>query len=287
MRIGVIGATGFLGEPVARKLKADGFDVRVISRNKKRAREKLGPDFEYAQADLQDFSTQLLTSALEGCDGLHMNLNSSNDAECKAVEYLGVEKAARAAAKVGLKKISRVVGNFEPNVRHPWLRRAIQSQGINTMMSCGVPFMIFGCTWFMESLAWFVGKEQALMIGEQPLDWHWLNIDDYAAMVSRAFHFDKSDNRIFVMHGPEPHKMLEALKLYCSILHPELPVERISVEAARERAREPGNESLKRMADFMEKFEQYGEWGSPAETNRLLGAPITTIKQWANSIKQN
>lgn len=285
MRIGVIGATGFLGEPVARMLKSDGFEVRIISRNKAQAADKFGPEFEYAQADLQDFSTALLQAALDGCDGLHLNLNSSNESECKAIEYLGVQKAAKAAAKLKLKKISMITGNFEPNVNHPWPQRALKSRSINSLMACGVPFMVFGCTWFMESLKWFVQEDKARMIGEQPLNWHWLNRDDYARMVSRAYSTESSDNRIFVMRGPKPHKMLDALQIYCSILHPELPVESITIHDARTLAKEHGIEWLKRTADFMEKFETFGEWGSPAETNKLLGEPKTTIEEWAYSIR--
>jgi uncharacterized protein YbjT (DUF2867 family) len=281
MRIAVLGATGFLGQPVARRLLADGYRVRVISRDTDKAREKLGDSFEYAQADLEDFSSMLLEDALDGSDALHMNLNSSSDERCRAIEYFGVEKAGKAAKKCGLKKISWVTGNFEPNPHHPWSRRALQSAGLEALKQCGVPYMIFSCTWFMESLKWFVQKDRALMVGEQPLDWHWLNSTDYTEMLSRAFSTTKSDNQHFVMHGPQPLKMLDALREYCKFLHPHLPVEAVTIAEAHELAQQPGMQHLDAVADFMEKFEIYGEWGDPAETNRILGTPTTTIEQWA------
>jgi uncharacterized protein YbjT (DUF2867 family) len=281
MRIAVLGATGFLGQPVAHKLKADGFDVRVISRDTDKARDLLGAGFEYAQADLEDFSSSLLENALEGCDGLHLNLNSDSDERCRAIEYYGVEKAGKAAKKKGLKKISWVTGNFELNLKHPWTRRAIKSRGMQALMNCDVPYMIFGCTWFMENLQWFVLGDRALMIGEQHLDWHWLNQEDYAAMVSRAYSTPKADNKLFVLHGPQAMTMPNALKVYCEVTYPGLPVESISIARAHELAGEPENYWMDSAADFMEKFEVFGEWGDPAETNAILGTPTITIEQWA------
>lgn len=284
MRIAIIGATGFLGKPVAEKLKADGYRVRVISRNADKARSEMGDGFEYAQADLEDFSSVLLEDALSGCDALHMNLNSDSDERCRAIEYFGVEKAGKAAQKVGLKKIAWVTGNFEPDIDHAWTRRALKSAGIEALKQCGVPYMIFGCTWFMESLKWFVQEDRALMVGKQPLDWHWLNISDYTAMVSKAFSTTKSDNQHFVMHGPQSHKMLEALKIYCKHLHPGLAVEDVSITEAHKLAENPNLSYLNSVADFMEKFETFGEWSDPAETNRILGSPTTTTEQWAKSV---
>jgi uncharacterized protein YbjT (DUF2867 family) len=281
MRIAVLGATGFLGQPVAQRLIADGYVVRVISRDADKARNRMGNDFEYAQADLEDFSSVLLEDALDGCDGLHMNLNSDSDERCRAIEYYGVEKAGRAAKKTGVKKISWVTGNFEPNLNHPWKRRAIKSQGIQALMNCGVPYIIFGCTWFMENLKWFVLKDRALMIGQQRLDWHWLNFEDYASMVSRAYSTPKAVNKLFVMHGPQVMTMPDALKAYCAILHPGLSVENITIAEAHELAEQPDYYWMDSAADFMEKFEIYGEWGDPAETNAILGTPKITIDQWA------
>ncbi|MCE7989312.1 MAG: NAD-dependent epimerase/dehydratase family protein [Caldilinea sp. CFX5] len=53
-RILVIGATGMLGEPVARRLQQDGFAVRIFSRSPEKARSKFGNDFEVAGGDVED-----------------------------------------------------------------------------------------------------------------------------------------------------------------------------------------------------------------------------------------
>jgi nucleoside-diphosphate-sugar epimerase len=45
-RILVIGATGLIGLPVARRLLADGHQVRLLVRDTGRARQRLGEGFE-------------------------------------------------------------------------------------------------------------------------------------------------------------------------------------------------------------------------------------------------
>jgi len=48
-RILVIGATGLLGAPVARRLLADGHQVRLLVRDTGRASQRLGDGFEYLE----------------------------------------------------------------------------------------------------------------------------------------------------------------------------------------------------------------------------------------------
>ena len=50
-RVLVVGATGLLGEPVARGLMAAGFAVRVLSRDARRARAVFPSAFEIAEGD--------------------------------------------------------------------------------------------------------------------------------------------------------------------------------------------------------------------------------------------
>jgi NAD(P)-dependent dehydrogenase (short-subunit alcohol dehydrogenase family) len=48
-RILVIGATGLIGAPVARRLLADGHQVRLLVRDTGRASQRLGDGFEYLE----------------------------------------------------------------------------------------------------------------------------------------------------------------------------------------------------------------------------------------------
>jgi uncharacterized protein YbjT (DUF2867 family) len=63
-RILVVGGTGMLGQPVVRRLLADGYQVRVLSRSPERARAVLGEGCELVGGDVDDLPS--LEAALSG-----------------------------------------------------------------------------------------------------------------------------------------------------------------------------------------------------------------------------
>ena len=58
-RILIIGATGLLGEPVARRLKKKGFSVHIMARDIQKARDQFGDDYEIVGGDVFDISSIL------------------------------------------------------------------------------------------------------------------------------------------------------------------------------------------------------------------------------------
>jgi uncharacterized protein YbjT (DUF2867 family) len=87
----VVGATGLLGEPVARGLLAAGFGVRVMSRDAGRARAKFSAPFEIAQGDaLRQTDVE---QALAGCRAVHISIDHEREGEAVA----HIVDAARAA----------------------------------------------------------------------------------------------------------------------------------------------------------------------------------------------
>ena len=66
----VLGATGMLGEPVARQLKASGYQVRLLSRSAEKARARFGDGYEIAAGDVEDIAS--LEAALDGCQAAHI-----------------------------------------------------------------------------------------------------------------------------------------------------------------------------------------------------------------------
>jgi uncharacterized protein YbjT (DUF2867 family) len=66
----VVGGTGLIGRPVARRLLADGFLVRLLVRSTADARASLGADVDYVQGNVQD--AESLDRAARGCVGAHV-----------------------------------------------------------------------------------------------------------------------------------------------------------------------------------------------------------------------
>ncbi len=105
----VVGATGMLGEPVARRLKDDGYRVRVLARDPGRAHARLGEGFEIVRGDVAEPGS--LGRAVEGCFGVHISLRGGPDPESfEAVEHRGTANVAKAAARAGVRRISYLSG---------------------------------------------------------------------------------------------------------------------------------------------------------------------------------
>ena len=68
----IIGATGFVGEPVTKQLLADGFSVRILCRDADKARQMLGDQLEFIIGDSSDKAT--LEKALSGVDAVNLSV---------------------------------------------------------------------------------------------------------------------------------------------------------------------------------------------------------------------
>ena len=101
----VIGGTGMLGEPVARRLCADGHPVRIFTRSLEKTRARFGAEYEVVAGDVEDLPS--LQTALQGCQGVHINLDGGLDPD---LERRGAENVARAAAKAGVQRLTYLSG---------------------------------------------------------------------------------------------------------------------------------------------------------------------------------
>lgn len=277
----VVGATGMLGEPVARQLHNDGYSVRVLARSPEKARTKLGDSFEFVPGDVGDPPS--LEKALEACFGVHINLRGGPKAEdFDRVEHRGTANVARAAAKRGVQRLTYLSGAaaFEEHSWFPSVKAKLQAEA--AIRGSGVPYSIFCATHFMESLSLAIRGKRASVIGQQPHRLHWLAASDYAKMVSKAFQLPEAANKRFFVYGPEALTMSEALKKYCSIVHPRVKVSSVPIWFVALIGKVFFNAELRFIAELMRFFERVGEAGKAAEANTLLGAPTTTLEQWCD-----
>jgi uncharacterized protein YbjT (DUF2867 family) len=275
----VVGATGMLGEPVVRQLHEDGYTVRVLSRNLEKARAKLGNSFEFFKGDVEDPSS--LQKALDGCYGVHINLRGGPKAEdFERIEHRGTANIAKVSAKIGVQRLTYLSGAsvLEENSWFPYVKAKLRAEG--AIRESGVPYAIFCATHFMESLPLYIRGKRASIIGKQPHHLHWLAAGDYAKMVSGTFKLSEAANKRFFIYGPDGFTMLEALTKYCSIVHPEIKASSIPFWLASLISKASFNAELQFITELMRYFEKVGEGGDPAEANKLLGTPSTTLEQW-------
>jgi NADH dehydrogenase len=271
-KILVLGATGMLGEPVTRRLNADGFSVRIIARDVDKARDLFDDSIEIVQGDVTDLDS--LENALQGCSGVHISVGGP-------VDQLSVEHVAALAPRLGVDHLIYLSGSTvnKENAWFPMIAQKVAAE--QAIKACGVPYTILCPTWPMEQLPRFVMGGRAAVIGVLPEPWHWFATDDLARMVSNAFQRPESKGKRMFIHGPEAITVKAALERYCRVFHPEIEtVAVMPIEAAKAMAESTGNDFIKAFAEMMAYFKKVGEPGDPNEANHILGAPVITLEAW-------
>ena len=282
-RILVVGATGMLGEPVARQLAEDGHSVHVFSRSKKKAEAVFGndPNILVFEGNVDDLDS--LQQAMKGCTGIHINLSGGN------MEAQGTKKVIEAANDLKAKgddettiqRISIISGvtTCKENTWFEGTKAKLQAE--NYLIESGYNYTIFRCTMFMETL-----PKLSVLVGPQPALWHFLAASDYAHMVSKSFSTPAAAKKIVFLYGPKPPCTLpDAMnKYFIPICFPSrpTPIPTISVEDATASLANNDNSfqlNERRIAKFV-WLSKVHELGDPCEANDLLGAPRTSLEDW-------
>jgi len=277
-KILVVGATGMLGEPVAKRFKEEGFNVRIMTRDVEKAKRIFGPDYEIVEGDL--FNANQLRSCISGCNGIHINLSGE-------IEQIGVERIVDASKDQGIEHLTYISGTSvsEDTIWFPQTKRKFMAE--KAIKDSGIPYTIFCPAWFMESLPRFVREGKAFVFGRQPNPYHFVAADDYAKMVVGSYNTDKALNKRLFIHGPEGLLFHDALRRYCSVFHPEIDkITTLPYWFAKIIAWLRKSEEMKEINEFMHFFEKAGERGNPTGANRILGAPKTTLDMWLNRRKE-
>ncbi|MGB8214427.1 MAG: NAD(P)H-binding protein [Anaerolineales bacterium] len=277
-KILVIGGTGMLGEPVARRLQAEGFGVRIFTRSPEKAKARFPASFEIADGDVEEADS--LAVALEGCQGVHINLHGLSDPD---LERRGGEMVARAASKAGLERISYLSGASvcQENAWFPDTQARLLAE--NAIRASGIPYTIFRANYFMETLRNFVHGRLLLQIGNHPHPYQWVAAGDYARMVAKAYATPQAAGKTLYVCGPQAMTMRAALEVLQRAAYPNYRIISLPIRAARMIAWAGRRRELQSALPFFAYCEKVKIFlsGSPDEANALLGAPATTLETWA------
>ena len=273
----IIGGTGMLGKPVAQQLKADGFNVRLLARNPEKAKKLLGDGYELMQGDVDNEAS--LRAALTGVDGVHISLKGGpTEADFERMDHFAVRDIARIAKEKNVGRVTLISAYAVSEEKADTPESRSKVRGEAALKSSGVPYTIFRCSWFMETLPLFVQGKNISLIGNQIHPLHWIAVEDYARMVSKSYQTNETLNKDLYIFGPEAYTMGDAMKIYSQ--HTGVKVAPISTTMLSVLGTLTFNAEWKGMAVLMKHYENWGEDGSPEEANRLLGAPQVYLRDW-------
>jgi NADH dehydrogenase len=274
----VIGATGNLGKAVAKQLKKDGFKVRVLSRDKEKARKIFNKEFEFAEGDV--LQPETIETALDKCHGVYINLSGD-------IIATGVKNIVELASKKKIEQIGFISGCTvrEQNAWHPMIKNNFLAE--EAIKASGIAYSIFKPTFFMDTLPRFIMKGKVSLFGKQPNKYHWIYSGDLGEMVSKAFQLEAARNKSFTVYGPEPYTMDEAILKFCEFHHPMIKeVKHVPFWVANILAFFMNKPGFKFFISIMKYFETHAEEGDPKEANEMLGKPHTTVVDFSTSYRE-
>lgn len=273
-----------LGKPVAQQLKADGFNVRILARNPEKAKKLLGEGYEIVQGDVDNLTS--LRETISGVDGVHISLKGGpSEADFERMDHIAGRDIAQIAKEKNVGRVTLISAYAVSEEKADTPESRAKVRGEAALKSSGVPYTIFRCSWFMETLPLFVQGKNISLIGNQIHPLHWIAAEDYARSVSNSYKTDATLNKELYIFGLEIFTMGEAMKIYAE--HAGLKVTPISTKMLALMGTLTFNTEWKSLATLMGHYERHGEDGSSEEADRLLGRPQITLREWSRKVQRN
>lgn len=272
-KILVIGATGFVGSAVAKQLQADGFTVRAFIRKEEKARQLLGDKVEIIVGNFTDKAT--LDMALAGVDAV--NLSAPWQAEAQLARDVTDILAKQGRRDVRVSYISGITVLPE-NSGYVMIDEKLKAEEI--LKQSGVAYTIFRPNWFMDALALFVRDRRATIFGSQKQAYAFLCLADFARSVSLAHQLESAANQTFVLNGPQPMRMEEALQQYCAIVHPGVKVTTMPIWFGKFLAYLTKSDQMNTFVQMMAYFEKSPKISPPNGAEDMLKVALTPFQEW-------
>ncbi len=280
-RVLIIGATGMLGRPVARRLAAGGFFVRALARDAGRAHRLLPAACQVVRGDVRDTAT--LAAAMEQIDSVYINLSPPRSPRKPDPESEGTPRIIEAARRSGVRHLLKISFMGVPESAGHWWHTRRKAESERAIIESGIDYTILQPTWFMESLMLLrLGRRILLPAVEDRPIW-WIAGDDYASQVEATLRSRRARNRSYVVQGPEPASFLQACRRFGAAWTPPLPVRRIPMWTLRAAA--PLATDVRYVLDLLRVTFQTNTVFRARDAWEDLGRPATTIEQYARSMQ--
>ena len=199
----VTGATGKVGQEVAKQLKAKGEPFRVLARSPGKARALLGGDVEVAAGDLGDPAS--LDAALAGADRLF--LLPATDPRQREWELNAIDAAKRAGVKHVVKLSAIGASRDSPVVLARWHREVEEA-----LEASGLAWTILQPTFFAQNFLNFAPSIQAQGVFHSSVAGRasFVDVRDIAAVAVAALTEPGHEGKTYVITGPEAISYAEA-----------------------------------------------------------------------------
>jgi len=225
----VLGGTGFVGRALAAKLARSGYEIRIPTRNRQRARELLVlPGLELVQADVHD--PEHLNELVRGCEAVInlvgiLNEKAHDGSGFQHAHVALVEKLMAACRRNGIRRLlqmSALKANAERGASH-YLRtkgqaeQIIRSQaGDNINFTIFRPSVIFGeDDSFTNRFAGILRVSPILPMPQLNARFAPVDVHDVAEAFCRALPDSDTHGETYELCGPDVYTLEEILRFLC------------------------------------------------------------------------
>lgn len=217
-KIGIIGATGMIGQPATMAFMNAGFQVTVLVRNIEKAKRLFDNSVRYIQGDVRDIPT--IKTFLNNLEYLYLNLSVSRQSreDDFQPEREGIDNIIAAAKESSIKRIgylSSLVHLYEGQNGFHWWVFKLKRDAVNKIKRAGIPYSIFYPSTFMESFdkgAYRQGNFICLA-GVSRFKMFLIAAVDFGKQLVNAFELNKG-NHEFVIQGEDGFTADEAAVFY-------------------------------------------------------------------------
>lgn len=215
-RITMIGSTGMVGQPVAKQLAEDGYEVTALVRDVNAANLKLLSGVFPVRGDVSDVES--LQAPLADTDAIVIIMPlSTEEPGAFNAERDGTLNliAALPNRDTRIVKLSEIGAGSDPSFRDLEAKASAEE----AIRQSGHSHVILRPTWFME--AWIDQLRAGLnflSIGSGQRLIHWVALEDMARWISAAITSNAATNRTFTVQGQDAltisqaaHKLADAV----------------------------------------------------------------------------
>jgi uncharacterized protein YbjT (DUF2867 family) len=284
-KIGVIGGTGMLGQPVVKALVSAGYNVVLLVRDKLKAQQVFSDTVTYIQGNL--INSDDIRELIHQSDALYINLSVPQNSTIQDFqpERDGLKKIVVEAEKsYRIKHIAYLssLSQFYTGRNH-WVLQ-LKRDSVEQVKQGATPYTIFYPSVFMESLPFkqMIGRF-LVYAGRSPVKLWWIAAEDYARQVAKSFSLDLTESREYVMQGPQGLTMKEAVSVFTKnyrhrkVWKLRVPLWAIKMAGRYNREANYGYQIMDSIINYPEKFDAEKTW-------KELGKPGISLKQYAEDL---
>lgn len=292
----VVGATGFLGLEVCRRLRERGEPVRALYRESSApdridALKRIGA--ELVRGDLKDRAS--LDQACRGVDVIIETASSTLSRQpgdtIDAVDRQGSLELVAAASQAG---VAHFIYVSFPEIADDFPLQDAKRAVEQALRQSGMTYTILRPTFFMEiwlspAVGFDVANARATLYGTGESKISWIAVGDVAAAALACMDNPRVFNKTFELGGPEPLSHRDIVAIFEELGTPRFALDQVTEAELRQRrqsAQDPasGIDALAQSFDALMLHAAEGKIVDMTEPLAMLSIELTPLRAYAQRV---